>query len=51
MRPRHWQMLRELTCKQFDETAENFNLRTLNELHLNEVGFRFASRVSELRLC
>ena len=36
MRPRHWDMLRELTGKQFDETSPTFDLKTLNELHLDE---------------
>jgi len=36
MRPRHWDMLRELTGKQFDETSAAFDLKTLNDLHLDE---------------
>ena len=36
MRPRHWDMLRELTGKQFDETSTAFDLKTLNDLHLDE---------------
>eukprot|EP00960_Hanusia_phi_P002895 85528-Hanusia_phi.AAC.4 len=36
MRPRHWNMLRQLTGKQFDETSPEFDLRTLNDLHLDE---------------
>jgi dynein heavy chain len=36
MRPRHWDMMRELTGKQFDETSPSFDLKTLNDLHLDE---------------
>jgi dynein heavy chain len=36
MRPRHWDMLRELTGKQFDETSPSFCLKNFNDLHLDE---------------
>ncbi len=29
-------MMRELTGKQFDETSPSFDLKTLNDLHLDE---------------
>ena len=36
MRPRHWNMLRDLTKKQFDETSKEFILQDLTNLHLDE---------------
>ena len=36
MRPRHWNMLRDLTKKQFDETSKEFILQDLVNLHLDE---------------
>ncbi len=36
MRPRHWNMLRDLTKKQFDETSKDFILQDLTNLHLDE---------------
>ena len=36
MRPRHWDMLRDLTGKAFDETSPSFDLKTLITLHLDE---------------
>ncbi len=36
MRKRHWDLLRELTRKAFDETDKNFKLQDLTNLHLDE---------------